>query len=37
MVARSVVAGRVEGSEDRHPAIRDTVLYDVGLVALINL
>jgi len=37
LVARPLVAGRVEGTEDRHPTIHDSALCDVGLVAAINL
>lgn len=36
LVARPLVAGMVEGTEDRHPTIHDSALFDVRLLAVIN-
>jgi hypothetical protein len=36
LVARPLLAGRVEGTEDRHPTIYDSALCDVRLVAVLN-
>ena len=37
LVARPLVTGRVEGTEDRHPNIYDRAHCDVQSVAVINL
>ena len=37
LVAKPLVAERVEGTEDRHPTIHDSARCHVGLVAVINL